>query len=95
MRRYTTVVMLNRRSERATAAAALVAAEATAGGGVLPVECDLSDFSSVLRAAAELQAKCQDTGIDVLCNNAVGRCSLTVSKSELKAPMVPALDTTM
>ena len=64
--------MLNRRSERATAAEARVAAvvEGVEGGRVVALECDLADFASVRRAAVELRARFQHTGVDVLCNNA-------------------------
>ena len=37
---------------------------------VTHVDCDLADFDSVRRAAAQVAAETKDSGLDCLCNNA-------------------------
>ena len=62
------VIMLNRKSERAETALSKIR-EAVPDAKVEHVDCDLTDFASVKKAAAELQSLCS-SGLDVLCNNA-------------------------
>ena len=62
------VIMLNRKSERAETALSKIK-EAVPDAKVEHVDCDLTDFASVKKAAAELQSLCS-SGLDVLCNNA-------------------------
>ncbi len=61
------VIMLNRPSQRADAALALLQKD---GSDALSVPCDLLSFSSVRAAGATLRRHLDDTGADVLCNNA-------------------------
>ncbi len=61
------VVMLNRPSGRADAALALVQKD---GSDTVSVPCDLLSFASVRAAGATLRRHLDDTGVDVLCNNA-------------------------
>lgn len=62
-----TVLLLNRESPRATAALEKLR-EAVPSGDFRSVTCDLQDFASVRRAAAEITS--QHEKLDVLCNNA-------------------------
>jgi len=62
------VFMLNRSSERASAALQQILSEGNSG--VVLIECDLQDFSSVRKAGKELRDHLQNEGCDVLCNNA-------------------------
>jgi len=66
------VVLLNRDSDRAVDAFEQLKGVATASGAPAPVHvpCDLQSFSSVRQAAAKLNEELQDSGLDVLCNNA-------------------------
>ncbi len=61
------VLLLNRASDRATAALVRLRDEVP-GARLEAVECDLQDFDSVRRAAAQIRAR--HTALDVLCNNA-------------------------
>ena len=61
------VIMLNRPSQRADAALAFLQKE---GSDALSVPCDLLSFASVRAAGATLRRHLEDTGADVLCNNA-------------------------
>mmetsp|Transcript_35072 Transcript_35072/g.72279 ORF Transcript_35072/g.72279 Transcript_35072/m.72279 type:complete len:353 (+) Transcript_35072:75-1133(+) len=61
------VIMLNRTSERATKAAEAIRSAAP-NAKVTQIACDLSDFESVRKAAAEVKGAV--TTLDVLCNNA-------------------------
>jgi NAD(P)-dependent dehydrogenase (short-subunit alcohol dehydrogenase family) len=63
------VFMLNRKSSRSEAASKRITEDAP-GAQVTPIECDLMDFESVSRAAAELKSLLGEKGVDVLCNNA-------------------------
>ena len=64
------VFLLNRPSRRAEAALAAVKAVATEGCVVTHVDCDLTDFGAVRKAAAQVAAETKSSGLDVLCNNA-------------------------
>ena len=68
------VILLNRKSARSEAAVEEVTQFARDSGKqscqVVAVECDLLSFKSVRAAAAELNAFCKDSGLDVLCLNA-------------------------
>jgi len=61
------VIMLNRPSERAKSALERVK-EAAPGAKVSHIDCDLSDFESVKKAAAEIKSAVKK--LNVLCNNA-------------------------
>jgi NAD(P)-dependent dehydrogenase (short-subunit alcohol dehydrogenase family) len=68
------IIMLNRPSERATEATEKVKIAAQQAGSqceVVHVDCDLMNFGSVRKAAAEVNNICgRDGGLDVLANNA-------------------------
>eukprot|EP00931_Biecheleriopsis_adriatica_P091390 TRINITY_DN65273_c0_g1_i1.p1 TRINITY_DN65273_c0_g1~~TRINITY_DN65273_c0_g1_i1.p1 ORF type:complete len:389 (-),score=96.67 TRINITY_DN65273_c0_g1_i1:129-1187(-) len=68
------IIMLNRPSERANEATEKVKKAAQEAGSpcqVVHVDCDLMDFGSVRKAAAEVNNICsKDGGLDVLANNA-------------------------
>ena len=64
------VFMLNRPSPRAEAALAAVQAIAAEECVVTHVDCDLTDFDAVRKAAAQVAAETKNSGLDVLCNNA-------------------------
>eukprot|EP00933_Yihiella_yeosuensis_P053649 TRINITY_DN51914_c0_g1_i1.p1 TRINITY_DN51914_c0_g1~~TRINITY_DN51914_c0_g1_i1.p1 ORF type:complete len:348 (+),score=99.99 TRINITY_DN51914_c0_g1_i1:105-1148(+) len=67
------VILLNRASSRATAAEAQLAAEvpgAADEGRITAIECDLQNFENVRSAAAKVCKQFEETGIDVLINNA-------------------------
>ena len=64
------VFLLNRPSPRAEAALAAVQAVAGEQCVVTHDDCDLADFDSVRRAAAQVAAATKNSGLDVLCNNA-------------------------
>ena len=62
--------LLNRPSQRAEAALAAVQAVAAEECVVTHVDCDLTDFSAVRKAAGIVATATKDSGLDVLCNNA-------------------------
>ena len=62
--------LLNRPSQRAEAALAAVQAVAAEECVVTHVDCDLADFDSVRQAAAQVAAETEESGLDVLANNA-------------------------
>ena len=62
------VLMLNRPSERSKKAFEEVKAVASPEAKVTSIDCDLSDFESVKKAAGEVKAAVPQ--LDVLCNNA-------------------------
>ena len=64
------VFLLNRPSPRAESGLAAVQAVAAEGCVVTHVDCDLADFASVRRAAAQVAAETEELGLDVLANNA-------------------------
>jgi NAD(P)-dependent dehydrogenase (short-subunit alcohol dehydrogenase family) len=64
------VILLNRPSDRARKAEEDVRTAAAGGGSVESVGCDLQDFASVRAAADKVLHIVQDSGVDVLCNNA-------------------------
>ena len=64
------VFLLNRPSPRAKAALAACEAVAAEGCVVTHVDCDLTDFGAVRKAAGIVATATKDSGIDVLCNNA-------------------------
>jgi len=63
------VILLNRRSTTADDARTHIAEVAT-GPPPVAIECDLCDFASVRRAAAEVGMLLTERGLDVLCLNA-------------------------
>jgi len=63
------IVLLNRPSERAVAAEKKLK-EVVPGADVSTVDCDLSSFESTRKAAAALNTRFAETGIDCLCCNA-------------------------
>lgn len=63
------VILLNRASSRATAAEDKLRKEVP-GALLTSLECDLTSFASVQKAARALTSSFASTGIDVLCNNA-------------------------
>lgn len=63
------VYLLNRPSHRAAAALDQIKADVP-GAHVENIDCDLTSFTSTRAAAAALTAKCQNSGLDVLCCNA-------------------------
>lgn len=68
------VIMLNRPSARANEATEKIKKAAQEAGSqceVVHIDCDLMDFGSVRKAAAEVNSICgKDGGLDVLANNA-------------------------
>ena len=64
------IFLLNRPSPRAEAALAACEAVATEGCVVTHVDCDLTDFDAVRKAAGIVAAGTNDSGLDCLCNNA-------------------------
>eukprot|EP00929_Paragymnodinium_shiwhaense_P089674 TRINITY_DN4981_c0_g2_i1.p1 TRINITY_DN4981_c0_g2~~TRINITY_DN4981_c0_g2_i1.p1 ORF type:complete len:375 (+),score=88.81 TRINITY_DN4981_c0_g2_i1:86-1210(+) len=66
------IYMLNRQSERAAAAEEKVRAAVPPGNTtkVKTIPCDLQDFASVRACVAALGKDTEETGLDVLCNNA-------------------------
>mmetsp|Transcript_26248 Transcript_26248/g.68212 ORF Transcript_26248/g.68212 Transcript_26248/m.68212 type:complete len:342 (+) Transcript_26248:21-1046(+) len=64
------VFLLNRPSPRAEAALAAVQAVATDVCVVTHVDCDLTDFAAVRKAAGIVAAATKDSGLDIMCNNA-------------------------
>lgn len=51
----------------------------TSGGRVINVECEVVDAASVKRAAAEVEGKLGEEGLDILINNA----AVSINASEL------------
>jgi NAD(P)-dependent dehydrogenase (short-subunit alcohol dehydrogenase family) len=65
-----TVILLNRPSETATKALKALQEVTEKDVSHHLVECDLLSFESARRACEQVQQLTQDTGIDILCNNA-------------------------
>jgi len=70
MQKDATVVVLNRSSERVETANQDIQSAAAGSGKLVSVACDLQSFKSVREAAAQITQQFQETGVDVLCNNA-------------------------